>query len=130
MIRPELSEWFIRIAFVIVSVIHVLPVIGVIGRKVLEPAYGIDLGPQQDLVILMQHRALMFGLLSMACVGAVLNTAWRWPVGVAAMISMLSFVVIAAFQPHGAPIAKVLYVDLTATALLAAALFMHASKAR
>jgi hypothetical protein len=99
---------------------------GVLGRSALERAYGVQLGIGQDLVILMQHRAVLFGLLAVACLGAVVNSAWRWPVGVAALVSMLSFVLIAAFQPHSAPIAKVLWVDLVTAVILSLAMALHA----
>ena len=120
------SEWLIRIAFGGVGAIHLLPLAGVLGRPLLERAYGVQLGAGQDLVILMQHRALLFGLLAAACFGAVINSAWRWPVGIAALVSMLSFMLIAALQPHGAPIAKILWIDLVAALLLALALLLHA----
>jgi hypothetical protein len=65
------SEWLIRLAFAAAGVIHLLPMAGLLDRPLLERAYGIQLGEGQDVVILMQHRALLFGLLAAACLLAV-----------------------------------------------------------
>jgi hypothetical protein len=92
---------------------------------VLERAYGVQLGEGQDLLILMQHRALLFGLLAAACLAAVGMPSWRLPVGIAALVSMLGFALIAALQAHGAPIAKVMWIDLGASLLLSIGLALH-----
>ena len=113
------TEWLIRIAFASAGVIHLLPLAGLLGRPMLERAYGIHLGEGQDLVILMQHRALLFGLLAAACLLAVGMTEWRLPAGLAALASMLGFVLLSAWQAHGVAIAKVMWIDLGAALLLA-----------
>jgi len=47
---------------VLVALIHLPPVLGVLGVAAMENAYGVGIaGP--DLAVLMRHRALMFGLL-------------------------------------------------------------------
>jgi hypothetical protein len=119
------TEWLIRLAFAVTGVIHLLPVAGLLGRAVLERAYGIQLGEGHDLLILMQHRALLFGLLAAACLVAAGMPSWRFPIGAAALISMLGFVLIAALQAHGTPIAKVIWIDLGASALLTIGLLLH-----
>jgi hypothetical protein len=58
-------EWFVRVAYAGVGTIHLLPVAGILGRRALEKAYGVGL-PSNDLVILMQHRAVLFGFESSA----------------------------------------------------------------
>jgi hypothetical protein len=119
------SEWLIRIAFTVTGVIHMLPVAGLLGRPMLERAYGIHLGEGADLVILMQHRAVLFGLLAAACLCAAWLPSWRLPVGVAALISMLGFVLIAVWQPHGAAVAIVMWVDIGAFLFLALGLLLQ-----
>jgi hypothetical protein len=120
-------EWFIRIAFAFVSIIHLLPVAGVLGRPALERAYGVTLA-SSDLVILLQHRALMFGLLAGVCLYAAVTPAWRWPVAIIALISMLSFVIIAWMHPHNAAITRVIWADVLASAVLLCALICIAWK--
>lgn len=122
---PLVQEWIIRLSFAVTGLIHVLPLVGVVGRPALERAYGITLGEGNDLTILMQHRAVLFGLLAAACLAAVAVPAWRWPAGIAAMISMSSFVLIAAMQPHGLAIAKVMWIDAGAALLLSFGLVLH-----
>ena len=122
---PRWTEWLIRFAFGATGVIHILPVVGLLGRPLLERAYGIHLGEGQDLVILMQHRALLFGLLATACLLAVGMPSWRTPVGIGVLISMLGFVLIAGWQPHGAAVARVMWVDVGASLLVAVGLLLH-----
>jgi hypothetical protein len=119
------TEWIIRIAFAVAGVVHLLPLAGLLGRPLLERAYGISLGEGQDVVILMQHRAMLFGLLACACLAAVGVASWRVPVGLAVLTSMLGFVWIAAGQTHGDAIAKVMWVDIGASLLLAMGLVLH-----
>lgn len=122
---PMITEWLIRLSFAVTALIHVLPLAGLFGRPLLERAYGVTLGEGHDLTILMQHRALLFGLLAAACFTAAANPGWRWAVGIAALISMWGFVLIAALQVHGLPIAKVMWIDVGAAALLSFGLLLH-----
>jgi hypothetical protein len=124
-VNPTINEWVIRLSFAFTGLIHVLPLAGLFGRPLLERAYGVTLGEGHDLTILMQHRALLFGLLAAACFAAVASPGWRWPVGIAALISMLGFVLIAALQAHGLPIAKVMWIDVGAALLLSFGLMLH-----
>ena len=120
------TEWLIRLGFAVAGVIHLLPLVGLLGRSTLERGYGVDLGQGNDLTILMQHRALLFGLISAACWIAVVVPGWRFAVGIGALVSMLGFVLIAALQTHGAPIAKIMWIDLGAALLLGLCLVLHA----
>lgn len=120
------TEWLTRLGFAVAGVIHLLPLVGLLGRSTLERGYGVDLGQGNDLTILMQHRALLFGLLAAACWAAVFVPGWRLPVGLGALVSMLGFALIAALQTHGAPIAKIMWIDLGAALLLGLCLVLHA----
>jgi hypothetical protein len=123
------QEWFTRLAFGMAGLIHLLPLAGLLGKSTLEKAYGVRL-ESGDLVILMQHRALLFGLIAAACLIAVWQSAWRWPAGVMALVSILGFVLIASMQTHGAAIAKVMWVDVGVSLLLIPALWLHAKANR
>lgn len=113
-----LQEWTIRVAFSIVSLIHLLPLIGVTGRTALEKAYGIPVDTP-DLQLLLQHRAVLFGLLGIACFIAAINTYWRSAVWCAAMISTCSFLLLAWSNPsYNYAIARVVWFDLAAIAML------------
>lgn len=122
---PTIQEWVIRLSFAVTGLIHALPLAGVLGRQMLERAYGVTLGEGHDLTILMQHRALLFGLLAAFCFAAVAVPGWRWPAGIAALISMLGFVLIAVSQAHGLAIAKVMWIDVGTALLLSFGLLLH-----
>jgi hypothetical protein len=119
------TEWLTRGAFAVTGLIHLLPLAGLLGRATLERAYGVTLGTGQDLVILMQHRALLFGLLACACFAAIGLPQWRVPAGIAALISMLGFALIAATQTHGSAIGNVMWIDIGAAFLLIIGLTLH-----
>jgi hypothetical protein len=123
--KANLTEWLVRLSFAVAGVIHVFPLAGLLGRAVLERSYGVSLGEGHDLEILLRHRALLFGLLAAACFCALVQPHWRTPAGLAAMLSMLGFALIASLQPHGAALAKVMWIDLFASALLGVGLVLH-----
>jgi hypothetical protein len=55
-------KWIVPVVLVLVGLIHLLPLIGVLGAPRLEALYGITI-TEPNLVVLMRHRAVMFGLL-------------------------------------------------------------------
>jgi hypothetical protein len=119
------QEWVLRSAFCVVGLIHLLPVVGVSGRKALERAYGMPLD-SPDLLILLQHRAALFGLLGTACMIAAFSAPWRLPVWCAALISTSSFMLLAGLAPsYNAAIARVVWADGIAIAALLLALVVH-----
>jgi hypothetical protein len=118
--RNDLMEWSARAVFAVVGVVHLLPVGGVLGRAVIERAYGVHLGGDDDLTVLMQHRALMFAILAMACAGAVCWPQWRWPIALAMLLSTWGFVAIAALHAPGAAVLRVMWVDVVVGGLLLA----------
>jgi hypothetical protein len=125
MTLASLQEWAIRAALCIVSLIHLLPLVGVTGRTALEKAYGIPVD-SPDLQLLLQHRAVLFGLLGVACLIAAFNAPWRPAVWCAALISTCSFMLLAWLMPsYNAAIARVVWVDAVAVAMLLLAGAMH-----
>jgi hypothetical protein len=120
-----LQEWTIRATLCIVSLIHLLPLVGLAGRTALENAYGIPVD-SPDLQLLLQHRAVLFGLLGTACLMAAFNAPWRPAVWCAALISICSFMLLAWSMPsYNAAIARVVSVDAVALAMLLLAGAMH-----
>lgn len=120
-----LQEWVLRAAFCIVGVIHLLPLVGISGRKALETAYGVSID-SPDVQLLLQHRAVLFGLLGSACLIAVLNPAWRLAVWWAALMSTCSFMLQAWLAPSvNAAITRVVWADGVAVAALLIVLVAH-----
>ncbi len=109
---------------VAVGVIHLIPVVGVLSEQRLESLYGVTIDGG-DLLILMRHRAVLFGIVG----GLLLAAVWRRSLlGVAAtagLVSMLSFVAVAWLQGGtNAALDRVVRVDLVASGALLAALWL------
>jgi hypothetical protein len=56
----------------VVAAIHLIPVLGVLGAQKLSGLYGIALS-DANLLILMRHRAVLFGLLGLFMALSVLR---------------------------------------------------------
>lgn len=62
----------LTLGLAITGVIHLLPAIGLRSGEQLEQLYGLPLA-DDDLVLLMRHRALLFGLLGGLCLTAIVE---------------------------------------------------------
>ena len=107
------------------GVIHLLPLAGVLGAARLQSLYGLAFD-EPNLLILMQHRAVLFGLLG----AFLLYAAWRpalVPLALAAgFASVLSFLGIAlAVGNYNSLLARVVMADWIALACLVAAAALH-----
>jgi hypothetical protein len=113
-------------ALLIAGVIHLLPLPGVLGGAQLERLYGLALD-QPDLLILMRHRALLFGLLGALLVTAAFRPALQ-PLAIAAgLASACAFLVLAwSTGGYGAPVARVVQADVVAIACLLLAAVLRA----
>lgn len=111
----------ISVLLAAVAVIHLLPLAGVLGPQKLHNLYGLSFD-EPNLLILMRHRAVLFGLL-----GAFLMwSAWRpalVPLALAAgFVSVLSFLGLALVtEGYNAGIARVVMADWVALACLVVA---------
>lgn len=106
--------------FLIAGLVNFLPVIGVLGEARLESLYGIDVAGD-DLLLLMRHRAVLFGILGGFMMLAAFRAHWRTTATAAGLISMVSYLILALpLASHGAPIQKVFWMDVVAVVLLLA----------
>jgi len=111
------------VLFALAGVVHLLPVAGVASAATLERLYGVALA-DPSLVILMRHRAVLFGIVGALLFGAALRPALRPIAAAAGLVSMLSFVAIAWLEGGAsAELARVVRVDLVASALLVTGVF-------
>lgn len=115
------SDVLVTVLLLIGAVIHLPPVLGVLGVAGMERAYGTTIaGP--DLAILMRHRAVLFGLLGSLLVGAAFREELRWPAIIGALVSDVAFALLCwAHRDHGARIRAVLRPDLVSIVVLTAA---------
>jgi len=105
-----------------VGLIHLLPVVGVTGAKSLDKLYGIQIS-DANLLILMRHRAVLFGLIGALLIVAVFVPDIQLAAIVGGSISLLSFILIAqSTSNYNKKIRQVVQIDIVALILLAVAL--------
>jgi hypothetical protein len=123
-------EWIAKAGLLISGAIHVLPVAGVTGAERLSKLYGIEL-TDPNLIILMRHRAVLFGVLGALMIVAAFAPHLRFTAIFAGLVSAASFLIIAYLQGgYGSAIRTVVLMDwIAVAALIAAALAVFAGRA-
>ncbi len=112
------------IAFLLAGLVHLVPSLGALSAARLTQLYGVTIeGP--ELLLLMRHRAVLFGLLGALLIAAAFMPELRRPVGAAGLVSMLAFVLLFATSPaEAAALRRVMWIDVAVSAVLAPALFV------
>lgn len=114
----------VLIGFLIAGLIHLAPVTGILGAARLEALYGIRI-ENPDLVMLMQHRAVLFGLLGVLLITAAFLPALRAVAVIAGLVSIVSFLALAAMMDERSPaIMRIVYADWIALAALLPAIMV------
>lgn len=102
----------------VVGVIHLLPLAGVLGAERLADLYAVELA-DPNLVVLMRHRAVLFGLLGVFLLLAAFRPDWRGPAFVAGGVSVVSFLWLAHdASPVNAALERVVLADWIALGCL------------
>ena len=97
--------------YALAVVIHGVPALSAFAPKKMASLYGIS-ADDQVLMTLLQHRALLFGLVAAACIYAAHTPSVRWPVLIGTAISMSGFTVIAATRGElGGSLNKIVLMD-------------------
>ena len=100
------------------GLINILPTIGILGENTLTRLYGIPF-KDPNLILLMRHRAVLFGMVGSFMLSAIWKPEWRQLAGFAGLASMLSFVVLARTGgPVNKEIRRVVNVDIVALIFL------------
>ncbi|MFT3901369.1 MAG: hypothetical protein QM728_14135 [Gordonia sp. (in: high G+C Gram-positive bacteria)] len=106
---------------VVAAVIHLMPLPGVLGASWLERLYGTPLD-DPDLLVMMRHRALLFGVLAGIMIAAVFHSEWRGLAVVVGLVSAAGFLVLALLVGgYGPKTRRVVIADVVAVAALLAA---------
>lgn len=114
----------------IVAFIHLIPLTGVLGAPRLQTLYGVTVD-EPNMLILMQHRAVLFGLLGAFLLWAAFRPALVPLALVAGFVSVLTFLGFTWAAPaHNALIGRVVVADWLALACLALAAALHFWPAR
>jgi hypothetical protein len=117
---------FIAVMLAVAGIIHLLPLAGVLGADKLSSLYGLGF-TDSNLVIVMRHRAVLFGLLGAFLLYAALRPALQPLALIAGYVSVLSFLWLAWSAPsYNAAMARVVTADLVALACLFAATVAYA----
>ena len=112
----------------IVAVIHLLPISGVFGVDRLASLYGIDV-TDNNLAILMRHRAVLFGILGGLFAYAAFRPGIQPLAFVAALISVASFFYLAfTIGEFNDAIRKVVIADVVAAVALTGAIVVYLVK--
>lgn len=109
--KQNVMRAVIPILFWLLAIIHILPALSGLSGMRLAGLYGIS-AEDKTLMTLLQHRAVLFGIMACACVYAAYTPSVRWPVLIGVVISMASFLVIA--LPRGqmaGALGKIIIVD-------------------
>ncbi|MEW6733957.1 MAG: phosphopantetheine adenylyltransferase [Acidobacteriota bacterium] len=101
---------------ILVGLINLYPIIGVLSAEMVYRLYKIN-AQSNDIVILLRHRATLFGLLGAFIIYSAFKPKLHlWSVAIG-LISMLSFIILALLdRPFGAGIRKVIIADIIASA--------------
>ena len=102
----------------IVSVIHLLPVVGVLGSESLIKLYGVSIS-DSNTEILLRHRAVLFSIIGLFLLLSVFKTEYQ-PIAICiGLISVASFLLLTwSIEGLNSEISRVVKVDWVALALL------------
>lgn len=106
------------VALVLAGLIHLLPLVGVLGPSRVAAMYDVRVdGP--DLAVLLVHRAVLFGLLGALLIAAAWSDDLRpYAIG-AGLVSDVAFLVVARANPGVNPaMRRVVQADVVSVVLL------------
>ena len=102
----------------IVSVIHLLPVVGVLGSESLMKLYGVSIS-DSNTEILLRHRAVLFSIIGLFLLLSVFKTEYQLIAICIGLISVASFLLSTwSIEGLNSEISRVVKVDWVALALL------------
>ncbi len=111
----------ISILLIVVGVINFRPVFGVLSATNLEQAYSVELA-NNDLIILMRHRALLFGIVGGFVLLSVFVPSYQTPAMIMAAVSMIGFLYLAwAVGGYNDAISRIAMIDIAGIVCLALA---------
>ena len=100
------------------AAINLPPVIAAVAPTQLVRLYGVS-ADDKTLLTLLQHRAILLGIVGAGCAIAAHVEAFRWPVLWAAAISMISFLVLCALRNQfSGPLRKIAIMDAIGVPIL------------
>jgi hypothetical protein len=118
-------RYFISAALVVVAIIHLLPLVGVLGPARLVALYGVAV-PEPNLELLLRHRAVLFGIIGALLLAATVHVPLRPAALLVGLASVVSFLLLAwLVGPINTHLFRVVVADILALVLLLAAGLVH-----
>ena len=100
------------------ALVNLAPLVGVVSARRLQALYGIPFA-DPNLVVLMRHRAVLFGIVGALLLVSVFHLPTRPAAVTAGLVSMVSFVgIVFLVGDANAEIRRVMMVDVIASLLL------------
>ena len=125
MTQLSLIRYLIPAMLVVAGLIHLIPLSGVLGGERLASLYGMSFS-EPSLAILMRHRAVLFGLLGLFLMVAAFQPMLRTVAFIAGLISVVSFVwIAAAVGNYNEQIGRVVTADVVALVCLLVGFVAH-----
>jgi hypothetical protein len=122
-----MAHYLVSAMLVVVALIHLLPVSGVLGGERLSKLYGVPVH-EPNLVIIMRHRAVLFGVLGTFFILAAILPQLQLMAFAAGFISVISFLAIAwSVGGNNAQVSRVVVADWIALVCLVIAVIAYAS---
>ena len=123
-------RWLPAVLLGLVGIIHLLPVTGVLGASSLQRLYGVAL-TDPNLLILMQHRAVLFAIVGGVLIASAFKSEWRPLAITVGLVSITSFLLVAwSVGGYNALISRVVWVDVAALVMLGVAAMFALTKRR
>jgi hypothetical protein len=111
-------EKVVTACLILVGLINLAPFLGVISTQKLESAYSVTLAGN-DLVILMRHRALLFGVLGSFILYSAYAPLYQSAAMIMGGVSMIGFALLVVdVGGYNQAISKVLFFDILGIILL------------
>jgi hypothetical protein len=92
--RLAMADKLVVASLLLAALVHLPPLIGLLGSERLATLYGVSLD-DPNLIVLLRHRAVLFGLLGGFQVVAVFRPELRGLAVVAGIASMTAFIALA-----------------------------------
>jgi hypothetical protein len=115
-------SWITILSLFIAAIIHALPAVGLLGANWLHKLYGIEFS-EPNTLLLMQHRAVLFGVVALVFLHAIFQPDYRVFALVLGLITTVSFVLLALpFESFNVLVVRVAKIDVVVIVFLVAGL--------
>jgi hypothetical protein len=119
-------QFLTKSMLMIAGIIHLLPLPGLLGSAHLEKLYGLPFN-EPNLIILMRHRAVLFGLLGVFITYAAVRNDLVWIAIVSGLVSAGAFIWLAlSTGGYNSAVSRIVVADVIAIICLAIAAVSHA----